>query len=141
MSTGVKLSCGLILSRTMTPNEKNVLKSLVAVAWSDGKVESIEEGIIDGLLWAFGASDEDEKEVKEFAKEKRTMKDDIPLDALEAADKELLLAHAALLTHADGDQSDDEKKLLDELVGLLGFDEADAKKIIDAAADKAKKGK
>jgi len=67
--------------------------------------------MIDSLLWAFGASDEDEAEVREFAKKKRTIKDDVPLADLSAEDRELLLAHAALLTHADGKQTKGEEKL------------------------------
>ncbi len=37
----------------MTPAEMNVLKSLVAVAWADGKMEDGEAGVIDGLLSGF----------------------------------------------------------------------------------------
>ena len=58
--------------------------------------------MIEGLLWAFGANEEDEKEVLDYAKRKRTLKDDVPVADLERADRELLIAHAALLTHADG---------------------------------------
>ena len=49
----------------MTPSEKNIVKSLVAVAWADGTVKEPEAGMIDSLLWAFGASDEDEAELAE----------------------------------------------------------------------------
>ena len=86
----------------MTPSEKNIVKSLVAVAWADGTVKEPEVGMIDSLLWAFGASEEDEAELREFAKKKRTIKDDVPLDALAPSDRELLLAHAALVTQAVG---------------------------------------
>src|SRR3954469_16546706 len=42
----------------MTPVEKTIVKSLVAVAWADGTLAEPESGVIDSLLWAFGASDE-----------------------------------------------------------------------------------
>ena len=42
----------------MTPGEKNVLKSLVAVAWADGKLEGGETGVIEGLLCGFDASEQ-----------------------------------------------------------------------------------
>ena len=107
----------------MTPSEKSIAKSLIVVAWADGKYEAPEESMIDALLWAFGASDEEEAELREFASKKRKLKDDIPFDDLDADDRQLLLAHAALLTHADGKQTKAEVKLLDALVELLGFPE------------------
>jgi uncharacterized tellurite resistance protein B-like protein len=123
----------------MTPSEKNIVKSLVAVAWADGTVKEPEAGMIDSLLWAFGASDEDEAEVKEFSKKKRTIKDDVPLNALEAKDRELLLAHAALLTHADGKQTKAEEKLLKDLAEHLGFSSAQLKPIVEHARERAEK--
>jgi uncharacterized tellurite resistance protein B-like protein len=123
----------------MTPSEKNIVKSLVAVAWADGTVKEPEAGMIDSLLWAFGASDEDESEIKEFAKKKRTIKEDVPLDALDAKDRELLLSHAALLTHADGKQTKAEEKLLKDLADHLGITGAALKPIVEHARERAEK--
>jgi len=123
----------------MTPSEKNIVKSLVAVAWADGTVKEPEVGMIDSLLWAFDASDEDEAEIKEFAKKKRTIKDDVPLDNLEKSDRELLLAHAALLTHADGKQTKAEEKILKDLAEHLGFSSAESRPIIEHARERAEK--
>ena len=123
----------------MTPSEKNIVKSLVAVAWADGTVKEPEVGMIDSLLWAFGASDADEAEVREFAKKKRTIKDDVPLDALAETDRELLLAHAALLTHADGKQTKAEEKLLKDLADHLCIAAPDAKRIAEEARSRAEK--
>jgi uncharacterized tellurite resistance protein B-like protein len=123
----------------MTPSEKNIVKSLVAVAWADGTVKEPEAGMIDSLLWAFGASDEDEAEIKEFAKKKRTIKEDVPLDALDAKDRELLLSHAALLTHADGKQTKAEEKLLKDLADHLGITGAALKPIVEHARERAQK--
>ncbi|HEY4105662.1 MAG TPA: TerB family tellurite resistance protein [Polyangiaceae bacterium] len=123
----------------MTPSEKNIVRSLVAVAWADGSVKEPEIGMIDSLLWAFGASEEDEAEIKEFAKKKRTIKEDVPLTELEPADRELLLAHAALLTHADGKQTKAEEKILKDLSEHLGFSAAEARPIIEHAKERADK--
>jgi uncharacterized tellurite resistance protein B-like protein len=123
----------------MTPSEKHIVKSLVAVAWADGTVKEPEAGMIDSLLWAFGASDEDESEIKEFAKKKRTIKEDVPLDELDAKDRELLLAHAALLTHADGKQTKAEEKLLKDLADHLGIAGAELKPIVEHARERAEK--
>lgn len=122
----------------MTPGEKNIVKSLIAVAWADGTVKEPEQGMIDGLLWAFDASDEEDAEMREYAKKKRAL-DDAPLDQLEPADKEMLLANAALLTHADGKQTKAEQKMLVQLVRMIGMSDDDAKPIIAGARDRAKK--
>jgi tellurite resistance protein len=123
----------------MTPSEKSIAKSLIVVAWADGKYEAPEESMIDALLWAFGASEAEEAELREFASKKRKLKDDIPFDDLNADDRQLLLAHAALLTHADGKQTKAEVKVLDTLIELLGFPEEAARPIIDKAAERATK--
>lgn len=123
----------------MTPSEKNIVRSLVAVAWADGTVKDPEQGMIDSLLWAFGASEEDELEIREFAQKKRTIKDDVPLDALGDKDRELLLAHAALLTHADGKQTKAEEKLLKDLADHLGISGAQLKPIVEHARERAQK--
>src|SRR5687767_11708871 len=108
----------------MTPSEKNIVRSLVAVAWADGKLEKPESGVLEGLLVGFDATPEEEKEILEYASERRTLSEHIPLSELSSEDRELLLANAALLTHADGTQSDSERELLQKLVNLLGFSEA-----------------
>jgi tellurite resistance protein len=123
----------------VTPKEKTIVKSLVAVAWADGTVKEPESGMIEGLLWAFGASETDEAEVLEYAKKKRTLENDVPVGDLDRGDKELLLAHAALLTHADGKQTKAEEKVLDKLTGLLGFSKDEATPIVTQARERAKK--
>jgi tellurite resistance protein len=121
----------------MTPSEKNVVKSLVAVAWADGKVEKPEEHVIEGLLAGFDASEAEEKEIMDYAKEPRTLSKDIPLGELDRENRELLLANAALLTHADGEQSDSEKELLDKLIEILEFEKEEADAILESVRDGA----
>ena len=123
----------------MTPKEKTIVKSLVAVAWADGQVKEPEQGMLEGLLWAFGAEEEDEKEILAYAKKKRTLKDDIPVAELDRADRELLLAHAALLTHADGKQTKAEQKILLGLLEILEVSKEEAKPIFATARERAKK--
>jgi tellurite resistance protein len=119
----------------MTPGEKNVLRSLVAVAWADGKMAEGESGVIEGLLCGFDASDEEEEEILEFAKTRRTLEDDVPLADLTAEDRELLLSNAALLTQADGDESAAERTILDRLAKMLGFDASEVDKVLAATKD------
>ncbi len=119
----------------MTPGEKNVLKSLVAVAWADGQIADGEFGVIEGLLAGFDATEDEETEILEYAKTPRSIEHDVPFADLSDEDRELLLSNAALLTQADGEQSDGERELLDELVDLLGFSRDEADEIIDATRD------
>jgi uncharacterized tellurite resistance protein B-like protein len=91
------------------------------------------------LLWAFGASEAEEEEIREFAKKKRTVKGDVIAKALDPASREILLAHAALLTHADGKQTPAEAKLLKSLAEHLEFSDDDTKRIVEHARERAKK--
>jgi uncharacterized membrane protein YebE (DUF533 family) len=122
----------------MTPAEKSIVKSLVAVAWADGTVQEPEAGAIETLLWAFGATDKDEEDIRTYAKKPRRI-EDIPLEDLGPDDREVLLAHAALLTHADGEQSKEEQKVLATLVKRLQLQDAKARDIIKTARDRAQK--
>lgn len=121
----------------MTPGEKNIVKSLVAVAWADGQVAAPESGVIEGLLCGFDATDEEERELLAYAKHLRTLEADAPIQELGREDRELLLANAALLTHADGEQSPAEAELLQKLVRLLEFSAEDARRILDSVKDGA----
>jgi tellurite resistance protein len=121
----------------MTPGEKNIVKCLVAVAWADGKLAAPESGVIEGLLCGFDASAEEERELLDYAKFRRTLTIDAPLKELSREERELLLANAALLTHADGEQTASEKELLNKLFTLLEFDEEAAGQILESVRDGA----
>lgn len=119
----------------MTPNEKNVVKSLVAVAWADGRLATGELGLIEGLLCGFDATDAEEQEILDYAGSPRSIAADIPLEQLSREDRELLLTNAALLTLADGERSSSERGVLDELVRLLEFSGTKAESLIAQAGD------
>jgi uncharacterized tellurite resistance protein B-like protein len=121
----------------MTPGEKNIVKCLVAVAWADGKVAAPESGVIEGLLCGFDADEAEEKELLDYAQRKRTLSSDAPLHGLTPEERELLLANAALLTHADGNQSDSEKEVLNKLVSLLELDAQASSQILASVRDGA----
>ncbi|HEX6274380.1 MAG TPA: TerB family tellurite resistance protein [Polyangiaceae bacterium] len=121
----------------MTPAEKNIVRSLVAVAWVDGKLESGESSVIEGLLTGFDASEAEEREILEYAKTRRTLENDIPLADLGTGDRELLLSNAALLTHVDGSQSPKERAILRKLADILGFSRDEANDILASVSDGA----
>ena len=120
----------------MTPADMKILRSLVAVAWADGKMEKAEAKVLDGLLKGFGADAAEEKEIRAWAATKRTLSD-VPLSELNDEDREILLGNAALVMKADGEESDSETKTIDELAKLLGFTPEQAKPIVESANDGA----
>jgi len=86
--------------RRMYQQDMAILKALVVVAWSDGDFAAVEREAIDGLLAAYEATETEKAELKEFAKEARTL-EDIDLQELSAADRRVLLQHAVLVTYTE----------------------------------------
>ena len=121
----------------MTPAERNIVQSLIAVAWADGKMEDAEARVVEGLLVGFDASETETQELLEWAKTRRTLDVDVPVAEMNEEDRELLLANAALLTGADGKVTDDEKAALAQLVRLLHFSKEKANEIIVGSSDGA----
>jgi len=113
----------------MTPEEKQIVKVLVAVAWVDGKMEDPESGVIEGLLAGFDASPEDERELLEFAKTPRTLRD-ADVSGLSAEDRDVLLRNAALLVCADGVETEAERRLIAQLAMILEVNEKDTNEIV-----------
>jgi uncharacterized membrane protein YebE (DUF533 family) len=124
----------------MSMHEQNVaiLKGLVAVAWADGDFADTEQQALDGLLAAFGASDEEAKDLKEYSKTPRKL-EDIPLKELSSDDRRMLFSHAVLLTWVDGEQHVKEKEFLEALSKYLRLGDEEAKAIATASSERAKK--
>lgn len=122
----------------MQEHQEAMLKSLVAVAWADGRMEGEEHEVIEALLSAFEVHGEDAQQIREFAKTPRTLAD-VPLTDLGADDRRVLLQHAIILTFIDGHQSDEEKKLIDDLVVQLRLPADEAKELLEAAEGRAKR--
>jgi tellurite resistance protein len=118
--------------------EEAMVKSLVAVAWADGKMEDEESEVIEALLSAFEIKGDDAKEVREYAKTPRTL-EDVPLTELSAHDRRLLLQHAVIVTYIDGRQTDDEVKVLEQLVAKLHIPEEEAKQLLEIASQRARR--
>jgi uncharacterized tellurite resistance protein B-like protein len=112
---------GATRMRVVSPSEKNIVKSLIAVAWADGRMESSETSVIEGLLSGFDATPEEERELLAYARTRRTLEDDVPLDELSQEDRELLFSNAALLIQADGSEAASERWVLARLGELLSL--------------------
>lgn len=116
----------------LTDAKKNVLKLLVAMAWADGKVDEEEIEIVNALLDGFGADDSEGDEIREWAKQPRSLAD-VDVSDLTVSDTELALQHAVLLTYIDGEQSEKEIELIDKFVDKLGFTKEAAAPILASA--------
>lgn len=115
-----------------------ILKSLVAVAWSDGDFGQSEREMLDALLVAFDANEEQSKELRSYAETKRSL-EDIPLDELSPDDVRVLVQHAVLLTYIDGTQNDVEKTFVEKMAHYVGIPDAEAAHLISVAEERAKR--
>lgn len=122
----------------MHEEEFAIVRSLVPVAWADGEFAEKEKEMLEALLEAYGANEEQKAQLREYAKEKRTL-DDIVLQDLSYGDRRVLLQCAVLLTFADGEQYAAESKFLHELAVKLRIPEDEAKQVIAEAETRAKK--
>ena len=116
----------------LTPEKKSILKLLTALAWADGKVDDEEQEVVEALLDAFGAEAEEADELRAWAKAPRTL-GDVDVSVLSRSDVQLALQHGVLLTHIDGEQSDSERAVIDELVIKLGLTKEEAAPLLESA--------
>ena len=122
----------------MHEQEFAIVRALVPVAWADGDFADKEKEMLEALLDAYQATDDETKQLREYAKEKKTL-EDINLQDLSASDRRVLLQHAVLLTFADGDQAAAESKFLEDLATKLKVPAEEAKSVISEAEARAKK--
>lgn len=122
----------------MHEQDKAIVKSLISIAWVDGVVAAEETEVIEALLQAFGASETDAEELREYARTPRSL-DEIPLTDLSADDRRVLLQHAVLLSFADGEQSAPEQEAIHQLAAKLRIPEDEAASLRAAAEERAKR--
>lgn len=122
----------------MEDHQEAMVKSLVAVAWADGQMDSEEKEVIEALLSAFEIKGDDAEAIRTYAKTPRAL-GDVPLTDLSAHDRRLLLQHAVIVTYIDGRQTDDEVKVLNDLAGRLHIPDEEAKALLAMAGDRARR--
>lgn len=115
-----------------------IVKSLVSVAWADGVFADEEKEMVEALIAAFEANEDEAKEIRAYAAEKKTL-DDIPLTELSADDRRVLVQHAVLLTYVDGQQAESERQFIGALCDKLRIPGDEAKALVDAAETRAKR--
>lgn len=121
----------------MEDYQEAMVKSLVAVAWADGRFEDEESEVIEALVSAFELDGDDAAKIRDYAASPKSI-DDVPLTDLSAHDRRMLLQHAVILTYIDGQQSDDEREVIAALVKKLNLPEEEAKDLLSAAEERAK---
>ena len=122
----------------MQPHIEAMVKSLVAVAWADGRLHRHEQQLIEALLSAFEVDTASASALRSYAGQPRSL-EDIPLNELSAEDRRLLLQHAVLLTYVDGEQSAEERELLHVLAQRLRVPAREAKPLLESAARRAQR--
>ena len=115
-----------------------IVKSLISVAWADGTFADAEREMVEALISAFDSTEDQAKEVRDYAAAKKTI-DDIPIDDLSDDDCRILLQHAVLLSYVDGVQHESEKHLIEALAKKLGIPGDEAKSLIELAETRAKR--
>src|SRR5262245_41702426 len=109
-----------------------IVKSLVSVAWADGVFADEEREMVEALIAAFEASEQEAKDIREYAATRRTI-EDIPLSDLSADDRRILVQHAVLLTYVDGEQHETEKKFVTDLCKKLHIPDDEAETLVGNA--------
>lgn len=115
-----------------------IVKSLVSVAWADGTYADAEREMVEALISAFEASEDQAKEIRGYAETKRSV-DDVPVEDLSDDDCRVLLQHAVLLSYVDGEQHESEKHLIEEMARKLGIPDDESKSLIHLAETRAKR--
>jgi tellurite resistance protein len=114
-----------------------ILKGLVCMAWADGTLAAAENELIEALLRSFEATPSEAFEVRQFAQTPRSIAD-VPIHELSHDDRRVLLTQAVLLSFVDGEQSERERALIDELCRVLRVPAIEADGIIAAAESQAR---
>ncbi|MFS8066464.1 MAG: TerB family tellurite resistance protein [Byssovorax sp.] len=115
-----------------------IVKSLVSVAWADGVYAAEEREMVEALIAAFNANDDEAKQIRDYAADKKTI-DDVPVSDLSADDRRVLVQHAVLLTFVDGKQDEVEKAFIGTLCEKLRIPGDEAKGLVEAAEGRAKR--
>jgi len=121
----------------MTPMTEKMIKTLIAVAWADGRVAAEEQEIIDTLVELNDLEEADARKIRTWAQTRRDLRE-LKFDGLEDVDKTMILQQAVFVTYVDGEQSAQELELLHDLGQRLGMAPDRAADIIRSATAHAK---
>ena len=120
----------------MHDDDKAIVRALVPVAWADGTFHAKEREMFDALLDAYGASADERAELHAYAAQKREVAD-IDVQTLSAEDRRVVLQHAVLLAHVDGDYSADEASMMKDVAKQLRIPDDEATTLIATSSARA----
>jgi len=112
------------------------LKTLVTVAWADGKIAPGEQELLGALIESAGLSAGELASLQAFASEPRSLAD-APVERLGEAARRDVLERAVMLSLIDGDEHPDEKRILADLAARLGL--PDAEQVLASGAARARR--
>ena len=121
----------------MEASDSALIRSLIAMAWADGKVAEEERALIDAIIESFGVSAEEAAELREFGQEPRTL-DDVPLNDLDHGSRRRLLQLAVMVSFVDGDFDKTEQALLNDLADRLDIPLDERAALFEDSARRAK---
>ncbi len=121
----------------MDATTEKTIKTLIAVAWADGRVGDDEKEVIETVIDAYGLGDDEADKIRKWAETRRTL-EQIDLGGLEDVDRVLLLQQAVFVTYIDGVQTDKELELLHDLGQRLGLENSRATELIKSTTARAK---
>ena len=121
----------------MDATTEKTIKTLIAVAWADGRVGDDEKEVIETLLDAYGVVDDEADKIRTWAETRRTL-EQVDLKGLEEVDRILLLQQAVFVTYIDGVQTEQELALLHDLGHRLGLENSRATELIKSTTARAK---
>lgn len=121
----------------MTPLTEKMIKTLVCVAWADGRVADEEREIIDTLIDLNDLGEADAKKIRLWAEKRHELRE-LKFDGLEDIDKTMILQQAVFVTYVDGEQSEKELELLRDLGQRLGIEPDRTADIVRTATAHAK---
>lgn len=114
-----------------------IIKALVPLAWADGEFADREKQILEALLDAYKATDDEKALVRAYAEKERRV-EDIDVSELSADDRRTVLQNAVIMSFADYNQSPDEVAVLQQLARHLRIGDEEAKSILQTGAERAR---
>jgi tellurite resistance protein len=121
----------------MEASDRALIRSLIAMAWADGKVAEEERALIDAIIESFAVSVEEAAELRQFGQEPRTL-DDVPLNDLDHGSRRRLLQLAVMVSYVDGDFDETERALLSDLAHRLDIPLDERAALLEDSARRAK---
>ena len=119
----------------MTNRQKDIVRALACVMWSDGNASPQERRIIDQVVDEFSPSTDERIELNAWLESDCSTLDDVQLENLALDEKQVLLTHAVVLTMADDVQLPSEKEILSKIMSRIALPDEIVQTIMEDARE------